>query len=126
MPPLEHMGMVNRAVVWTIARHDGDGFPLVLAPVDLRVRWEEKNTQMVDPDGERIQVDVIVTSPQQILVGSIMWEGTIATLPDSGAPTSDIYEVVARDRGDELKGRVTRYEFGLKRYKDKLPRVVAS
>lgn len=120
------MGMVNRAVVWPIARHDGDGFPLVLSPTDLRVRWEEKNIEMVDPNGERIQVDVILTSPQQIIIGSIMWEGTIATLPGSGVPTTNIYEVVARDRGDELKGRVTRYEFGLKRYKDKIPRVVTS
>lgn len=124
MPPLEHMGMVNNAVLWTVLRHDRDGFPLVTTPVEVCCRWEEKNIEMVDPDGNRILVDVILAVPQQIAVNSLMWEGKECDLPESGIPTTDLYEVVARDRGDSLTGRVRRWEFGLKRYKDRLPRLV--
>lgn len=128
MPPLEHAGMVNRAVLWSFVRADGDGFPLVSAPVEVRCRWEERNIEMTDPDGNRIQVDVVLAVPRQIAVNSLMWAGELDDLPvvdGTPTPSTDLYEVVARDRGDDLKGRVRRWEFGLRRFKDALPRVVS-
>lgn len=127
MPPLEHMDMTSKAVLWTFVRHDRDGFPLVEEPVQLCCRWEEINKEMVDADGNRIAVDVVLAVPQQIVMGSLMWEGKLTSLPTVDSirtPPRDLYEVVGRDRGKELKGRVVRYEFGLRRYKDKLPRLV--
>ncbi len=118
--PIEHQGMVNVAVVWPIVRHDRDGFPLVATPDQVCCRWEEKNIQMVDPEGERIQVDVILAVAESLAMGSLVWEGCRDDLPDSGIPTRDIYEIVARDRGDSIDGRFRRHEYGLKRYKDQI------
>lgn len=122
------MDMRERAVLWTIARtpegfprHSGDGFPLLDAPVDVCCRWEEKQIEMTDDTGNRVVVDVILTVARSIPVNSIMWEGRSCDLPESGDPGIDLYEVLARDRGKDLNGRVTRYEYGLKRYKDTLP-----
>lgn len=118
--PMEHSDMVNHAVLWSFARNDRDGFPRVEQPVDTCCRWEEKNIEMVDPEGNKIQVDVILAVPHQIVMNSLLWEGRLCDLPESGVPTRDVYEVVARDRGDDLKGRVRRWEFGLKRFKDRI------
>lgn len=124
MPPLEHMDMRDPAVLWTMSRHDRDGFPLVNSPTEICCRWEEKNLEMTDADGNRIVVDAVLAVGRNLVMGSLLWAGKLCDLPDSGEPPRDLYEVVLRDRGSDLKGRVTRYEFGLKRYKDKLPRVV--
>lgn len=121
MPPLEHMDMTSNVVYWRLVRHDKNGFPLVVEAEEIHGRWEEINKEMVDDKGNRVQVDVILTVPQQLVMGSLMWEGELSDLP---SPPRDLYEVVGRDRGKDLKGYVTRYEFGLRRYKDKLPQTV--
>ena len=120
MPPLEYMDMRDPAVLWTLARHDRDGFPVVNAPVDVCTRWEEKNIEMTDEQGNRVVVDVVLATNRDIPINSLMWSGKVCDLPDSGDPGRDVYEVILRDRGKDLLGRVTRYEYGLKRYKDRI------
>jgi hypothetical protein len=125
MPPLERMDFHDRAMMWEVQRYDRHGNQLVAEPVELRCRWEEKQIEMLDDQGQRIVVDVILATTQNIPNGSLMWEGSEEDLEDEVGtglvPTDNIYEVIARDRGKDLKGRVTRYEFGLKRFKDVLP-----
>lgn len=116
--------MRDPAVLWTLNRHDRDGFPLLNPPVQICTRWEEKNLEMTDEEGNRIVVDVVLAANRQIAVGSLLWAGEECDLPESGDPGVDLYEVLLRDRGNDLNGRITRYEFGLKRYKDTLPQVV--
>lgn len=126
MPPLEHQHMTTTAVLWSMVRHDRDGFPLVSAPEQIRVRWEEADAEMVDDEGNRIRVDVVLTAPRQLVTGSLLWEGELASLPlvdGVRTPPRDLYEVISRVRGKDLKGRLLRYEFGLRRYKDRLPTI---
>lgn len=128
MPPLERKDLTDKAVLWEVSRYDGDGFPLVLAPVEISVRWEEAQVEMLDPEGQLVKVDVVAATTLNIPNGSMLWEGSLEDLETqygSGlTPTRDIYELVTRNRGKDLKGRITRYEFGLRRYKDTLPSVV--
>lgn len=134
MPPLERMDLTEYAVMWEASRYGRDGFQVVLSPVQLRVRWEETNFDRMDANGHMITIDVVIASTQNIPIGSLMWEGKLADLSGmdtdeevgtgSLIPDQDLYEVVFRVRAKDLKGRITRYEFGLKRYKDTLPSVV--
>ena len=120
MPPIERAWMRNSAVLWTLVTHDGDGYPRVSSPTAIRCKWEETNAEMVDPTGNRVSVDVKLAVPTQIVMGSLLWEGTLAALGESLTPEDGIYEVVMRVRSGNLKASNTRYEFGLKRYRDKI------
>lgn len=123
MPQLEHMDFHTKAILWVIAKHDKSGKPLLSPPVQICCRWEEKQTQMVNEKGEDILVDVVLATNRDIVTGSLLWEGSTEclALETNSIPESNIYELIVRDRGYDLKGRVTRYEFGLKRYTDTLP-----
>lgn len=127
--PLEYMDLTERAILWIVSRIDREGFPLVASPVEICVRWEEGQQEMLRPDGEKDVTDVTIATNRNIPLGSIIWEGSEEDLEDavgtSLIPESDVYEVVTRNRGKDILGTVTRYEFGIKRYKDTLPRVVA-
>lgn len=129
MPSLEKKDLKGYAILWeSTGNHTADGFPIVAQPVQIRVRWEEGNFEMIDPDGNQVRVDVILAAAQQIPLNSMLWEGSEEDLEEEGTgtgltPLSDIYEVVTRSRASDLKGRHTRYEFGLRRYKDTLPQL---
>lgn len=126
--PLEYMDLTDTAVYWGVASHNREGFPQLEDPVALSVRWEEDKKEIIDSNGERIQTDVTIATTQLLDMNSIMWEGSLADLADivgtSYIPQSDLYEVVVRWRAKDLLGKVTRYEYGLRRYSDSLPEVV--
>lgn len=135
MPPIERTDLRDRAVMWGYIRSGRDGDPLVARPLEIACRWEEGNIELPDESGSRIMVDVILAAKQSIPVNSIMWEGKLlvddtflapdgTTYPALG-PTIFLYEVVIRWRSPDLKKRAVRYEYGLRRYKDKLPRVAS-
>ncbi len=128
-PPLEQMDLTQTAILWEIVGYDRNGMPTISAGVEIPVRWEEGNTEMVDTNDQRILVDVSIASNRNIKVDSLMWEGSIADLNElagtGSPPPDDLYQVVMRIRAKDILGRYNRYEFGLKRYKDRLPEVVA-
>lgn len=123
MPPLEHMDLREYAVLWEIARYDGNGQPLLVAPVEIRVRWEEGQTDMLDDMGQQIKVDGVLAVARDIVMDSLVWEGNLSDLNGSPPPTN-LYQVQFRVRAKDLKQRVTRYEFALKRFRDSLPDLV--
>lgn len=129
MPPPERAGLHQKAMLWEASGYDRDGQPTVSdTAVEVRVRWEEGNADRLDRAGQQIVVDVTVAVWRDIPLGSIMWEGSEEDLDDepgtSGFPASDLFEVVTKDRQTDVKGRITRYEYGLKRYRDSMPDTV--
>lgn len=125
MPPLEYMDFHNRAILWVIVGHTKNSMPKLSSPVQICCRWEEGHTELVNTEGQNIVVDVVMATNRDIVNGSLLWEGTEEQLSEyDDAPPRDIYEVIMRSRGDSLNGRVRRYEYGLKRFKDTLPQVV--
>lgn len=128
MPPLEQMDMHDTAIMWEFVRTDRKGMPIVSSPEEIRCRWEEGQFELKDSEGQQLVLDVIMTTTQDIPLGSLLWEGTETQLRtlvgNSLTPTSGIFECVIRGIARDLKGRVNRHEFGLKRFKDKFPSVV--
>lgn len=122
--PIEYEDLHDKAVVWVFTKSDRKGDPRVSSPIEVSVRWEEGNFEIPDAEGNRIQIDVTLATTRQLRVGSLMWEGSLVDLSTeypTNIPTKDIYEVVLRNRAKDTKGMFTRWEFGLRRYKDKLP-----
>lgn len=123
MPYPEQDYRFQKAQLWTRRGDDEYGVPLIAARQELTVRWENKQRQMISPSGQPIAVDATVIVVCDVAMGSIMWEGCVADLPDDGIPTSGLMEVVAFDNVPDVKGRVFRKTVGLKRYTDKLPEI---
>lgn len=125
MPSLEHLDLTDKALLWEVVRYSREGQQIVSALVEIPVRWEEGQFEKADDIGQLLVVDVVLATNQNIPLGSLLWEGSEEDLEElvgtSGIPESGIYEVVTRNRGKDLKGRVSRYEFGLKRFKDAMP-----
>lgn len=126
MPPLEYTDFHNRAMLWEVVGHTKNSMPKLSSPVQICCQWEEGQIEMVTPDGQNLVVDVVMATNRNISNGCLLWEGTEEQLAEyDDAPPRDIYEVIMRSRADSLNGRVRRYEYGLKRFKDTLPQVVA-
>lgn len=135
MPPLEHKDFHDPAVLWAYVRTGRDGDPLVSDAVQIMTRWEDGQIEIPNPDGSYLTVDATIATNRNIPLNSIIWEGekrldgTFLSFQDgteypSTGPTREIYEVVTRMRGEDIRGRIQRFEFGLRRYKDTLPRIV--
>lgn len=124
MPPLETMDRHQDAVLWAAtgaANHYGE--PLVGSPVDITVRWVNQQREMLDPQGNTVAVDATVVAAQEIPIGSVMAEGTLADWlgTGSGEEPSGRMQVKAESWALDLKGRITRREYGLMRFRDSMP-----
>ena len=121
MPQLETDCLFNKAVLWMADANVFDGYgehKVTASKVQLSVRWEERNTEAIDPNGNTIAVDALVVVDRAITIGSIMWQGCII---DVAATPVNLYEVVTRNDVPDIKNRNTRRVVGLKRYSNELP-----
>lgn len=61
--------------------HDGDnpsGKPLYKIPVPLKVRWEDKFTEILLDDGRTVLSKGYLLCADFLVKGSIVWKGTLA------------------------------------------------
>lgn len=106
-------------VYWAKAGVDGHGEPLRAAPVELMVRWNDKQTQALDPQGHTVTVDATVVLNRAVTVGGLMWLGRLRDFAGTTGPR--IMEVVTLDETPDLKNRVERRVAGVNRYSGTLP-----
>jgi hypothetical protein len=125
MPAPELDYRFQKAQLWQRTGNDEYGNPLLSGREEVKVRWERKELQMIGPDGQPIKIDVLVIAVIEIPNGSIMWEGKQGDLPNDITTITNLMEVVAYDKIPDVKGRIVRRTYGLKRYNDKLPTVVS-
>lgn len=130
MPPLETMDRNQHAVYWARQTYNGrpksdkHGKPLVSAPVDVMVQWDDSYTQSRDAKGNKVEADGTLFGNQNVAIGSVFWLGTVATLnaamltPES---VLNLLEVVYVNTTPDLKGRVQSYEYGVKKFTDQIP-----
>lgn len=97
--------------MWARIGDDEYGNPLLSAPTTLKVRWENKQIEMIDPKGQPVRIDALIQAIVVIPVGSILLL--------SGS--TDYMEAVAFDDIPDVKARAFRKTVGLKRYTDRLP-----
>lgn len=127
MPSPEESSLTQTAVLWeSSGSADAYGQPTVIDPVEISVRWENTNTEVVGPQGNPVQISASVRVKQDVPVGSIMWLGTLDDLEDipgtGGIP--GLCEVVNRVHVPDIKNRKTSRVLQLAKYKDTLPTIV--
>lgn len=123
MPSMETAFRRQFAVLWPKDGYDGHGEPTVGEPVELRVRWNNKQRLAYDAQGNPVAVDAVVIVDQEIEVGSSMWEGQLADWYGTGSAGDDsgVMEVVTYNETPDIKNRFKRRTVGLTFYKDTLP-----
>lgn len=126
MPPLETMDRNQHAVLWHRKTLNGKpastrlGKPLVNAPVDVMVQWDDSYTQNHSAKDNKVQADGTIFWNADIEIGSMLWLGTVASLPGDGTAV-ELLEVVYVNQTPDLKARVVEYEYGVKRFTDQIP-----
>lgn len=129
MPPIETAWRYQKAVLWPAltrrrrALTDKNGVVRVdLAnPVELDVRWEWGYREVLGPQGNTVTISATVVVDRDVVIGSRMWQGELEDWFGTGTGTGDADEVMmvaVVDRALDIKGRHTRSELGLVRYKD--------
>lgn len=127
MPALEQMDLTDKALLWeTTGSYDQYGqyaYEFLNSPIHICVRWVHGRHTESGPDGNPMAIDVTVIANRLIKTGSLLWRGSLADLPGTGtaAPETDLMIVDERTETKDIKGRVTRYEYRLRRFKDTLP-----
>ena len=125
MPNIEEDCRFQKALLWeATANYDRKGKRKVSAAVELDVRWENKQQDILDPLGNTISVDATVVVDRDIPVGSIMWEGGTADVPGtSGIPPGDFLYVAVYEKIPDIKNRHHRKRVFLVRSTDALPEI---
>ncbi len=117
------MDFHNPFVYWEYLTTNRNGDPVVAAPIQLMSRWEEGQLEIpTDKPGEYVNVDSILATTQVLIMGSIVWEGLISSITGLTV-IENLYNVVIQTIANDLKARNIRYEYGLRRYKDTLPKI---
>jgi hypothetical protein len=122
MPSLEVLMRWQKAVYWSYAGNDEAGQPMVLGPRELDVRWEEIAGEAVDPQGDTIAIDGMVTVDREIPIGSLLWKGKLADL-DPESQTLKLMEAKTRHEIPDDKARNIGWEVGVQRFRGSLPQV---
>lgn len=123
MPAPEVTSRYQKVVLWAKTGVDRYTNTLRGDPVQLTVRWRYTNRDAMDPQGNKIQINATVDTEQDIPMNSLLWLGTLPEWNSSGSAATDtgLMEVVSFDNTPDVKNRVVKRTFGLKRYKNTLP-----
>lgn len=134
MPAFEQMDTHQRAVLWPALtgrdKFDEYGDAKTGSPQEIHVRWIEKEMDGLRPDGTPVRLDAQIHAIEDIAVGSVLWlapnEDDLALNQwyETGSAGEDSGLMVVEallGRARDLKGRFTRREYGLVKYRDEAP-----
>lgn len=110
----------QKAVLWAKTGTDNYGNPTVSAAKEIPVRWIEDEGEMLDAEGDRIRFDVKLVVDRVLVIGSIVRQGTKASLP---SPPDSLYQVVGFREVPNIKGDDIRRTAMLIRYSNTLPTI---
>lgn len=114
---VERFDCTMYGVYWEADGYDNYGELKIKDPVEIRVRWMLDIRDGKDAEGHRISIDGQISCLQELVIGSIVWEGRLAVVPALPTPLYQIYTDVS---GLDFKNRKTRYLFNLSRFKNAL------
>lgn len=120
MPPMETSERHQKATLWMPGPVNRYGELTALTPREIMVRWENKTSQMIDPQGEEVTVDAMVVVAEDLPIGAILWLGALADWPGTGLgkTVGGVSRVIATKNTPDVKGRAFRKVCGVKKYKD--------
>lgn len=124
MPWFGNRRRYQLALKWDRDGNDTFGRPAIEAdPTELRVRWQDVNEEMTDPEGQRVLVSVKVHSTETIEIGSILWLGSLSDWDDvvQGTNGTNLMCVKAIEYVPNINGRHKRRVYGLQFYGNSLP-----
>jgi hypothetical protein len=119
----ERRDLMQWAVLWPKLGVDAYGTVKFDYPVEVRIRWNSNRNEAVNPQSEVQAYTAHVIADRPMTIGSLMWLGRLSDLPastgtpESTAPASDWMQVTKDSSTVDIKGRFSRYEYDLMRYK---------
>lgn len=119
MPDFETMDRIHHAVHWPKVGAGTRAQQYRGAPQQLMVRWVEARTDAVAADGHKVAADVTLLADRELQLGDFLWKGRLREFTEP----ADVFWVVWRGIYPDVKGRFTRYEYKLARYRSTLPSV---
>jgi hypothetical protein len=120
MPAPEVRALNDYAVLWAAGVTDGYGRSKVLAPIEIKVRWEGSIAESTSSQDTVQSQPAEVFVDREVTIGSILWHGRLANLPES--PTG-LKEVTGYEVTPDIKNRFMQRTVTLTRYSDSLPTV---
>lgn len=126
MPHLETLSRHQKALLWAANGRDINGEVKVDEKTEIDVRWERGTWESLDALGNRIAVTSRVVVDRDILVGSIMWEGSMDDYlsGEYGTGTGqsvELDQVMGFEKTPDLKARSFYRVVSLVRYSKELP-----
>lgn len=123
MPSLETKDRRQAALLFARTGSDDYGEPTVAEPIEIRVRWNTKRTEVQDANGSTIALDAVVVVDRVISIGSRMWLGEEADWYGTGSGTDEsqdqeMHVVRTYDEVKDVKARHTRRTVGLSKFRD--------
>lgn len=126
MPPYTESNRYQKALLWEQAGVNAFNEPVVYEASEILVRWINKAGEMRNPQGTPVKTDASVISNQEIGIGSLMWEGSLAEWVGTGSELIDsgVMQVIAMSLTPDIKGRFIRHEVGLAYFRDTMPQII--
>lgn len=123
MPDIEDDDFPETAVYWARTGVDEENNPTVDHPEEIPVRWENKQKQLVGPNGVLIGLDAVAYTNRKLVPNSAIWLGSLKDRPGTGFgdEREQLMEVFSVDRIPDIDGRNIRWRVNLRRFKDNLP-----
>lgn len=120
MPPIETSHRRQRAILWEPSGYGRAGEIKLTDPIEIDIRWEDTQVEVVDDAGSTILTDAVAYVNQDIALNSILWIGELSELPTS--PT-DLKRVIRVQKIPDLKNRFIQRTLYLIKHSDALPTV---
>jgi hypothetical protein len=113
MPGPEQRSLTQRAVWWAFDRTDRYGDPVYVPGEEIPVRWEDRKSQAIDSQGNKINVDATVGTNKLLAVNDLLWLGKLKDMP---AQPTLVREVVSVEVIPDIKGRFNQYTILCRNY----------
>lgn len=116
--PLETKTLRDDAVLRQKTGDDQASEATLGAAAKVKVRWVDRESQELTPDGFQVDVDAIVITDRDVEVGSVIWKGT--TLAPTDGSTM-LYKVVGQRTTTDLFKRYTRRRLAVQKLGMRMP-----
>lgn len=104
MPSVEIVNLKQTAVLWPANGFDNTGNVKIGSPIEIPCRCEDATADAKSPDADPYSFIGTVYVDREIALGSKIWIGTIATLPN-GLNVQALRTVTNYEAIPDIKGR---------------------
>jgi len=80
---------IQDAVYWGSPQNDGFGGYSYANPVEIKVRWDQRERTIVSRDGKEVMADVEVLSPEDFVREGVLFLGTLSDLTSASGQNLD-------------------------------------